>query len=266
LFHHLKAAFYVSPEIPGLGRLPLNLIFLSGIAILGLGHPGFWLLGLGIEVAFLYVLATSPRFQQLVAAEKLRIQEAESETKRHGMADQLRPAARQRMTTLEAKCDRIYQLSQESQAETFMLDRDQAALKQLKRLYLKLLLADQNLTEHDQGAVENQITAQLNRVKSDLSAPNLTSAMRQSKSATLQILEQRLANFQRRELALEEISSDLLRIEAQIDLAVENTGIRGESESFNIDLVSQLLTDNALLGASGASIAEFERTYERPIR
>jgi hypothetical protein len=261
LFRHLKAAFLAAPEIPGIGRLPLNAITLAGLAILGFGHPGFWLLGLGAEAAYLYALATSPRFQRLVAAESLQETRSAEEIQRHAMLVKLSPEARQRMTKLEENCQRIIELNAESEVEDFLIGNDSDALGKLRGLYLKLLVAAQNLTEHDQQAVEEQIARQIASVKGDLLDSSLSPALRESKTATLRILAKRLANFERRELALEEIASDLMRIEVQIDLALENTGIRGKSESFNIGLVSQLLADNALYGDSGASIAEFERTF-----
>lgn len=261
MFRHLKAAFLAAPEIPGIGRLPLNAITLAGLAILGFGHPGFWLLGLGAEAAYLYALATSPRFQRLVAAESLQETRSAEEIQRHAMLVKLSPEARQRMTKLEENCQRIIELNAESEVEDFLIGNDSDALGKLRGLYLKLLVAAQNLTEHDQQAVEEQIARQIASVKGDLLDSSLSPALRESKTATLRILAKRLANFERRELALEEIASDLMRIEVQIDLALENTGIRGKSESFNIGLVSQLLADNALYGDSGASIAEFERTF-----
>lgn len=69
MFRYLSAAFFVRPHIPGLGRMPVNVLAVASLGILGFGNPGFWLLGLGLEAAFLTALATHPRFQRLVRAE-----------------------------------------------------------------------------------------------------------------------------------------------------------------------------------------------------
>ena len=214
-----------------------------------------------VYFAFLLALATSPRFQRFNDAESLQETQSAAESRRHAITGKLAPETLLRMAKLDEKCARILQLCVDSQADDFMIDSDREALKKLSGLYLKLLLAAQNLTDHVQESVENQIAAQIASVNNNLLDLKLSPALRESKTATLRILAQRLANFERRDLALEEIASDLLRIEVQIDLALENTGIRGKSESFNIGLVSQLLADNALYGDSGASIAEFERTF-----
>ena len=48
----VKAAFGLRSHVPLLGSLPLNKLALVGFGILGLGHPGFWLLGLAFEAAY----------------------------------------------------------------------------------------------------------------------------------------------------------------------------------------------------------------------
>ena len=64
MFRYLKAAFWAAPQFAGLGRLPLNVLALSGFGILGFGHAGFWLLGLALEGTYLYALVSSARFRQ----------------------------------------------------------------------------------------------------------------------------------------------------------------------------------------------------------
>ena len=70
-FDYLKAAFSWPVYVSGLGRMPLNYLILAGFAILGLGNPGFWLLGLAYEVGYLLFMAGSNRFQKLVQGDLL---------------------------------------------------------------------------------------------------------------------------------------------------------------------------------------------------
>ena len=67
----VKEAFGWRTRIPGLGRMPLNQLFLAATAVLGLANPGFWFLGAAAELGYLVLKSTSPRFQALVRAEKL---------------------------------------------------------------------------------------------------------------------------------------------------------------------------------------------------
>ncbi len=65
---YLRAAFNARP----FGMfVPPNWIGLGAFALLGLANPGFWVLGLGLELGYLAVLATNPRFQRTVHASRL---------------------------------------------------------------------------------------------------------------------------------------------------------------------------------------------------
>jgi hypothetical protein len=95
----------------------------------------------------------------------------------------------------------------------------------------------------------------------------VSSALRKSREATLKILQQRLAHVDRREESIAEIDSDLTRIEAQVDLAVESAGLRGKQATVSTDIhfVSQFL-DEGVFGEAGASITALESTYSEPPR
>jgi len=128
---------------------------------------------------------------------------------------------------------------------------------------LKLLVAQQNLESIQAAIVEEQLQRQIETIRKELRGVSLRPSLRESKEATLRILQQRLANLNRREQSLEEIDSDLVRVEAQIDLALENAGMRGgqpEMISTNIKLVSHLLDDTAF----GDSLAPLDQTYSDP--
>ena len=72
MWSYLKTAFLAGPDLPGLGRVPANVLALLGAAALGFLNPGFWLLGLAAEAVFLFGLATHPRFRKYVDAQKAK--------------------------------------------------------------------------------------------------------------------------------------------------------------------------------------------------
>jgi hypothetical protein len=262
VFRHLKAAFWAAPEIPGLGRLPVNVIALAGFAILGFGHPGFWLLGLALEGSYLYALTASARFRKVIDAGQQQLGESTVEREREALVVKLAPDARGRLEKLAAQCARVLQLEREAQSEDLIVEGNREALRKLEWLYLKVLVAQQNLRALGSG--EAELRRQIGVLQSEVRADRISRSLRESKGATLRILEQRLANLERREQTLAEIESDLTRIEAQVDLALDNAGMRGKTEtiSANINLVSQLL-DDSIYGESGDSIAALDRTYGR---
>jgi len=263
MWAYLKAAFWARPEIPGFGRLPLNVLFSSGIVLLGFGHPGFWFAGAALETAYLYALTTNPRFQNLVDAETTSIEVESAETQREVLIQTLTPPRRQKLEELRSKCRRVLQMQQDVGTDDLLRDGNREALQRLKWLYLKLLVAEQNISSLDAISTQDSLQTQIDRLVEELSARKSSASLRDSKEATLRILRQRLTNLDRRGQNLEEIASDLTRIEAQVDLALENAGMRGETTtiSTNIDLVSQLLDDSSIYGDSGASIAAIEQSY-----
>ena len=65
---YLAAAFNARPF--GMFVAP-NWVGLVAFGLAGLTNPGFWLIGAGVELAYLFGLATNRRFQQVV--DRLRI-------------------------------------------------------------------------------------------------------------------------------------------------------------------------------------------------
>src|SRR5260370_35229295 len=109
MLDYLKAAFWIAVPIPGLGRLPVNVLLVAGCAILGFANPGFWLLGAGAEAALLAVLATNPRFQRAVDARRLSAVAGEAEPHRPGLGRRPAPAARPRPPPAGAQAARAPQ-------------------------------------------------------------------------------------------------------------------------------------------------------------
>ena len=85
MLRYLKAAFLVGVDLPALGRIPANILGLSAFAVFGFGEPAFWLLGIGLETAFLFALAYNARFQKVVDAQALQLSEGDAEAKQSGV-------------------------------------------------------------------------------------------------------------------------------------------------------------------------------------
>jgi hypothetical protein len=73
------------------------------------------------------------------------------------------------------------------------------------------------------------------------------------------VLEKRLQNLDRREETLREIASDLTRIEAEVELALENAGLVGQTNTMSaqIDLLSSSF-DDSVFGDSVLSVRAVE--------
>ena len=161
---YLKAAFHWQPQVPGLGRMPAHPLALAAFAVLGLANPGFWLLGVAAELAYLFGMASSQRFQKLVRGQQLAASQQSWEERMQQTLDQLGPMGRDRYLRLLAECRQIVGLSEAlSEAPQWLtLESHRAGgLNQLLWIFLRLLASrkvlEDNLRRVDRRELEGEI-------------------------------------------------------------------------------------------------------------
>lgn len=262
MWRYLKSAFLVSVEVPGLGRVPVNALGAAAFAILGFAQPAFWFLGMAIEAAVVPTLAFNPRFQKVVQAQSLQTDQMDAAQRRLALVKVLEPGARQRLSSLIDKCNRILDVYRNQQAENFVLDSNDQALQSLQWVCLKLLVARHHLQDPVNSDTEQSLEKKIKELDQDLSDGEETESLRHSKTATLAILKKRLANIRRKQQTLEEIESDLTRIDNQVDLILENATMQGKPQtiSADIELASDLL-GGSVFGEDESAISDLEQTY-----
>ena len=248
MLRYWKAAFLLKLPFPGLGWLPVNVVAMLGFLMLGFGSPGFWLLGLGLEIVYLYTISSQPRFRRYVDLQSSLKGDQAFAQQWETLCGQLGPFDRDRVYKLQRKCDQVIRAYQDAHSSEYIIQSNQDALRQLSWLFLKLLIAKQNLQSLGTATGITELKSRIQSLQTDLENKTLTETIRESKSATLEILEKRLQNLNQRDTSLQEIDSDLNRIEAQADLALENATMQGQPQaiSTNIDLYSHVLTDSFL--------------------
>ena len=262
MWRYLKAAFLVGADVPALGRVPVNLLATAGFLILGFGHPGFWFLGLAAEAAFLPTLAFNKRFQNYVQANERQTTDGDSQAKRLALIQTLPPEYRKRIDNLNHRCGKVLEVYQNAQAEEFLIDTNRDALDNLKWVYTKLLIARYHLLTAGTDDTPESLQKKIASIEKDLSALDETPALRQSKAATLDILKRRLANIQRREQSLEEVESDLTRVESQVDLILDNAAMQGKPQTISSDLqLASDLVGGGLFGEAESAVADLDRDY-----
>ncbi|HVF09763.1 MAG TPA: hypothetical protein VNA16_03125 [Abditibacteriaceae bacterium] len=233
---YLKAAFFAKSS----GRLPLNALGVLAFLALGFWHPAFWLVGLGLEAIYLFGLTSNERFRKWVDAQKY-MQPVHQAGSQEQLLSQLGPESRSRMRAMENKCEKIFQ-AYAAHMDSFVAENNRDALNRLLEVYLKLLVVRRQLLAVDRQAMRQSVQNEIAALESDLGS-TASGSLHESKTATLEILRQRLENSQQGEQALNEVESDLQRIEAQIDLAREQAlhQERPPAISLSINLATQLL-------------------------
>lgn len=261
MWRYLKSAFLVGVPAPGLRHVPVNAVAAAGFGILGFVHPSFWLLGLALQGVVVPGLAFNRRFQKYVQAKDLQRAEDADEAKRQALVDLLDKHSQHRMTQLALKCSRVVEVLRGQQAEDYVIDSKRSDLNRLLWVYLKLLVAHHHLqmpSEDDEASLHRQIAA-IDRQLEHMSGPD---SLRESRVATQAILQERLANVRKREQTLAQINSDLTRIEAQVELIVENTVMQAKPEAMTTDVkLASDLSGEGVFGDYGAEVCALDRRY-----
>src|SRR5258708_1833048 len=217
---YLKEAFWASPHMPGLGQVPVNALAVAAFGIFGFAESWIWLVGLGLETAYLYACFTSERFRRLVDAKELVLESAEATKKKTELVASLTPPRRDRLRRLEARCGRILQSYPQSNVDSAIAEANEVTLKQIAAFYLRLLLVEPNLAELEAETTEPSLRKQIQTLESALKETTLSESGRESKAATLHILETRLANRSRGGAVMVQVRSDLHGLEAKDEVAL----------------------------------------------
>jgi hypothetical protein len=282
MFRYLKAAFWVSPEVPALGKVPANLLVLAGLALFGLVNPGFWLLGLALEIAFLFSLAGNKRFQQYVDAQRAK---AARQAQREGKPSPELTAERlvqslpgplvKRFHTLRKRCLELRQLAQQLKdpdrldAPPPLEDLQLAGLDRLLWIYLRLLFTQYSLERFLQETNEAQIRHDIDHLQARLRdvAASASDAKQQKKRKVLEdnleTSRSRLTNYQKARENCELVQLEIDRLENKIrslsELAInrhEPDFISGHVDQVVAGMVHTERTMTELQFATGLTVDE----------
>lgn len=261
MWRYLTAAFWARPVIPGLGALPVNAVTVAAFVILGIGNPGFWFLGVGLEISYLWLLIGNQRFRRMVDAPILTSSEPSREALTAELIAGLGGESKALLSLLEDQCRRILTLQKASNPEDYLLAGNREALERLRWTYLKLLVAETNLRSAEWNEPEIRLRERIAQLDRDVAAAS-TDGLREAKLATREIMARRLANRAERDRHLAEIAADQDRIVAQVELARENALIQGRPMSIagEVELASTLLD----FGSSAPVVGDLDRAYQVP--
>ncbi|MDP3815621.1 hypothetical protein [Pseudomonas sp.] len=228
---YLWAAFNARP----LGMpLPPNWFGLAAFGLLGaFVSPGFWVLGAGLELAYLALLARSARFRRTVDAQQA--QPADPAGQRYeatlGLLD---TAQRQRQQTVEARAREVLQLLSRSP----LMASHAASLEQLVWLNLRLLVAGQALNVVVDTAAQDsaELQRQEEQIDRRLAASELGDELRRSLEQQKQVIDARQAAHAEGLRRKEQVDAELQRIDQQIALIREQTLLATDEEQIGLAL------------------------------
>jgi hypothetical protein len=257
-FDYIKAAFNARPL--GMFVAP-NWIGLGAFGLLGMMEPGFWVLGAGLELGYLFALATNERFQRLVAAGPLVEATADWNKRIQALVGRLDAGDRRIYDLLSQRCRSIIDLQLHGASPATVpggLESQADGLGRLSWMFLRLLVArrtiQQVIGESGDGTDLRKRLSALERQQADAS---LTEELRRSLGGQLDILKQRLLQRTEAERKLTYIDAELERIQQQVELIREQAALSTDPE-----LLSQRIDEiTATLGTTGQWIRDQQQVY-----
>jgi hypothetical protein len=257
IMDYIRAAFHARPW--GM-VVPPNWLGLGAFALLGLLNPGFWLMGIGAELAYLYSLTSSARFRHWVDATSQDKDLVLWQKKLAALVGQLIPPDQARYRALESRCQSV--LSQRGAEAVAGSVAQNQGLGRLMWIYLRLLLTRQSIRrllaestsrDTDRRPLETRIA----EVQQRLDKEQLSDDLRKSLASQVDILKQRLLGQQQGKEKLDFMEAELTRIEEQVELIREQAVLVTDPQSVSqrIDQVA------ATLGGTTQWIRDQQQIY-----
>lgn len=251
-FNARPKGMFVSPNWVGLG------IF----GVLGVLNPGFWMIGLGCELAYLGWLGTHPRFQKLVSGGRLLDERRLWQARLLDSIRQLSPEDQQRYRALEARCQGILEQQSRGTALAPGVEEQGEGLGRLVWIYLRLLLTRQSIrkiiressSSPEQAA---QLKERIDKLQEQLKQPTIGEDLRKSLAAQIEILQQRQEKKREAAEKLAFLDAELTRIQEQVELLREQAVLSTDPE-----VVSQRIDQvTTTLGGTNQWIRDQQKIY-----
>ena len=259
LWDYIQSAFNARPL--GMFVAP-NWIGLAAFAVLGFVNPGFWLIGAGLELAYLYALSTNRRFQNYVAGTQMTAGHADSRAKLQSMLASLSEPDRIRYRQLEQRCRAILEHQPVGAEAVRDLQSQGEGFGKLLWIYLRLLVSRQafvRLVREAMGAVQagEPLERRAQRIEHKLQDPRLGEDLRKSLQGQLEILRQRAQTQQEAQQKLAFLDAELARVEQQVELIREQAVLSSDPAAVSSRI------DQIAAGLSGTNqwIREQQQLY-----
>ncbi|MDH4132333.1 MAG: hypothetical protein OEV95_11080 [Gemmatimonadota bacterium] len=254
---YLKAAFNARPF--GMFVAP-NWLGIAAFGLLGLTNPGFWLIGAGVELAYLIGLSTNRRFQRAIDSRATAGQDREWQGRVDRLVASLPSTDQARYVALVARCRAILeQVSQQDPTGAGAAVQGEH-LGRLTWVYLRMLAArramSRVLKEPTLGETA-ELDSRLARLRQQLADPEVGADLRRSLESQVAILEQRIAQRRDGREKLDYLEAEIARIQEQVELLREQAAL-----STNADALAQRLDEiSGSLGSASGWFAEQQRLY-----
>src|SRR5262245_44445142 len=227
--------------------VPPNWIGIGVFGFLGLLNPGFWIIGVGCEIAYLGWLASHPRFQRLVDGDRLLEERRRWQLKLGELIRQLPREDQQRYLVLEGRCQNILDQQARGATPSPGMDEQGAGLGRLVWIYVQLLLTRESIRKivRESGSPEDtaRMDERIHTLQEQMKQPSIGEDLRKSLSGQIEILQQLMEKRRESAEKLVFLDAELTRIQEQVELLREQVVLSTDPEvvSHRIDQVTTTL-------------------------
>lgn len=244
-WEYISEAFHLRYPIPGLGALPFNKMAVAASAVLGLLNPGFWFLGAGLELGYLWMLSTDPRFQKYIQSRRMNLIEQDKSVRINEMIRSLEKPSVARLEALNrnlAKINELMDINSEG-AMQFVRETQQKTLSQLPVMFVKLLFTQRLISESLEHTDAGKLKREIRDLEKQLAAGDIGEALMKSLRGNIEIKQKRLENIGRAEENNQLVEMELNRIENQVQLIREEIALNRSPEAISagIDRINSTL-------------------------
>jgi hypothetical protein len=226
---YVRRAFHAKVPVKGLGPISLNKWGLAGAAILGFGFHPLWLLAIGVEVMYLYSLATNRRFRNLIDAEAIESAKVSWDERVAALKRKLSRDSRERFDRLTARCLGIQDIGGDAEPAVATIEETKrSGMDQLLYMYLRLLVSRDTIDVHFPPGERDNLKREIAGIEAAIASPGTPETVRKSREGTLEIQRRRLDNVERAGEQRAVIESEMERIEKQVELIREDTAMGRE--------------------------------------
>jgi hypothetical protein len=204
------------------------ILFIGGLlaAILSFQPLVVFPLVLAVEILYLILRASSPRFQAVVRARLRQSQKESSSAVAERIFAGLNDRRKQRFDGVRSRCLALQESlkragSSPSEIGSILEDQQIQSVNQLLWVFLRTLAYEEALESFSRGMPRADIEKTVKQTEAALESGDLTEGMRQAYVENLDVLKKRLENLDRAEDNLKSIAARLIRVENSIMLIQE---------------------------------------------
>jgi hypothetical protein len=242
-----------------------GMILFGGLTLI-FQEPAWLFIGSGLELGYLFMLSTNPRFQRLVDAELEEAKSLKVEELARALFPHIDQDLRTRYGELDSMAARLRTESLPSGAYARdLLKENQRKLAVLLASYLKIAVAVTRYRHYLGGINPDSIKRDVTRLEKEIESAG--DRIKEVKAKNLEILKKRLDKIDKAKVNSEYLAAQMEAIEDTMRLVVDQAVTLTDPKGMGtqIDNLLQTLQDTELIAAEMEPYAEFEAGYSEEL-